>query len=371
MAKNKYYFILTLLILFIPGCSDLWDTTDYKNIPVNETPLKPTSSPKPNLNSSETVGQPPTKPSTAIQTFQIEYPFSSYCYYYTHSVKIGDHDFVPSEYKKCRSDENPEEFTRKNSWWDYFETLIPSQSSFEWWRLSPGDDWRPAPLEYHDPIGIEISSIVDRVYDLDHWQITSEDLDIGDITLASWHYHYQGDYHPLPSNQIPNEKVKEKSWKEGFVEQFQADIWVSPDGYVIKETLQWEVRYELLDGNLVHGKESITKRVNDLNQNIDLPIFVSPPIPHSLSNISIGKWLEYGDENGIWKYQIAKNPQEVLASYLLSEDQHFDFLSVEGNSGLGYSIVIQDNTNRFWELTLKPKETTKGGVVTVIVISQR
>ena len=252
-----------------------------------------------------------------------------------------------------------------------FETLKPIHSPFTWWRDAPGEDWAPAPLEYHDHIGIDMSSVINRVYDLDGWQINEEYLEVGDDKLLCWHYRYQGDFVGFPSNLIPNSEVEEKFWEDGFVNELQADVWIAPAGYIQREIIQWDVNYRLSDGTTVNGLEKISSGLWNINQEIAIPEMVVPPVPSSLIPVYGTSWLEYGDILGLWKYQVGKHPKETLAAYLQSENEGYRIQHLEGNPLDGFVMVIKDWSGLLWDVAIEPKETAKGGVVSVLVMTQR
>lgn len=387
MTKRYFLIFIVLVVLPLPGCrfysagSDLVeneiDKTNPPEIlispsqtvyPFQLTPIiSPTSSSIPRISSN----QPPPNPSSAIKLHYLENELASFCYYETHAIQIKDQTYTLLDFERCLTQNPLGVYSLKKSWWDYFETLKPFHSSFTWWRYAPGEDWAPAPLEYHDHIGIDMSRVINRVYDLDGWQITEEYLEVGDDKLLFWHYRYQGDFVGVPSNLIPNSEVEEKFWEDGFVNELQADVWIAPAGYIQREIIQWDVNYRLSDGTTANGLEKISSELRNINQEIFIPEMVVPPVPSSLANIYIGKWLEYGDILRLWKYQVGKHPQETLAVYLQSESEGYRIQHLEGNPLDGFVMVIKDWSGLAWDVAIEPKETAKGGIVSVLVMTQR
>jgi len=387
MTKRYFLILMVLVVLLLPGCrfysagADLVENEIDKTKPPEihvspsgvadpfpSTPsIYPTSSPI-----TETpLDQPPPNPSSAIKFHQLEKELASFCFYETHTIQIKDQTFTLLDFERCLTQNPLGEYSRKNSWWDYFETLKPFHSSFTWWRYAPGEDWRPAPLEYHDPIGIDMSRVINRVYDLDGWQITEEYLEVGDDKLLCWHYRYQGDFVGFPSNLIPNSEVEEKFWEDGFVNELQADVWIAPAGYIQREIIQWDVNYRLSDGTTANGLEVISSELRNINQEIVIPEMVVPPVPSSLIPVYGTSWLEYGEILGLWKYQVGKHPQETLAAYLQSESERYRIQHLEGNPLDGFVMVIKDWSGLLWDVAIEPKETAKGGIVSVLVMTQR
>ena len=387
MTKFRCLILFIIFVLFLPGCRfnlirpDLLDN-DIKKNETTELLITPSQTTDPSLltptvvttltdNPDKKIDQPPTKPSSAIRVGQTESVYNSYCSYSTHTIEIADQYFTLLDFERCVSHEPSGEFSRKESWWDYIEIIKPFHSSFTWWRYAPNDDWGPAPLEYHDRILIEMSVEINHVHDLDGWQVTEEYLEVGDDRLFCWHYQYQGDFDVFPSNLILDSEVEDKFWEDGFVNELRADLWVAPSGYILKEIIQWDVNYILSNGTTINGLEIITNGLKNINQEIDVPDFVSPPIPAQLTSVYVGKWLEYGDPSGIWVYQVGKSPQETLVAYLLSEGDDYVIHHFEGNSQNGYSVLVEDNTNKVWGVTIDPKETAKKGLVSILVMSQK
>jgi hypothetical protein len=378
---------MVLIVLPLPGCrfysagSDLVeneiDKTNPPEIlispsqtvyPFQLTPIiSPTSSSIPRTSSN----QPPPNPSSAIKYHQLEKELASFCFYETHAIQIKDQTFTLLDFERCLTQNPLGEYSRKKSWWDYFETLKPLYSSFTWWRFAPGEDWAPAPLEYHDHIGIDMSRVINRVYDLDGWQITEEYLEVGDDKMLCWHYRYQGVFVGFPSNLIPKSEVEEKFWEDGFVNELQADVWIAPAGYIQRQIIQWDVNYRLSDGTTANGLEKISSELRNINQEIIIPEMVVPPVPSSLASIYIGKWLEYGDILEPWKYQVGKPPKETLAAYLQSEREGYIIQHLVGNTFDGFTLVIKDWSGLLWDVTIEPKETAKGGLVSVLVMVQK
>lgn len=387
MTKFGYGVLVTLFVLILPGCRLRSAGPDYGEGDQNKTTspqvfltpsqitepdlLTPTGVPVFTIDPEKKIDQPPSRPSSAIRRTQPEHEFNSFCSYKTHTIDIEDQHFILLDYVRCLSHDLSGEYSRKKSWWDYFETLKPENSSLEWWRYAPDEDWAPAPLEYHDPIGLNMYPGVEKVYELDNWQITEEWIELSKEKLPSWHYQYQGDFNYLPSNRIPGDRVQEKFWEEGFVNHFRAEIWVSPQGYILKEFLSWDVSYKLFNGNTVTGVETISRGLENINQEIDIPDFVSPPVPPPLASLYAANWLEYGDTNGIWKVQVGKSPRENLLAYLQFEGEGYVIRHLEGNAHDGYSLLVEDHDNILWEIAIDPEESAKGNLVSILVMSQK
>jgi hypothetical protein len=388
----KYYF-LTVMFLFIllSGCQTALlensldenemvgtGSPEYPILP-SETARSATSTPTSPQDSKATLETPTklndAKPSQVIDNYRPEEVLSSFCLYSTHTVEIKDQTLVPSRYERCYSQNPLGKYVRKETWWHSYEWLIPFNSFFQWVRYAPDEDWKPAPLEYHDYILINISYIIDQVRDLDGWQVSEECLD--DYLLIK-HYYYQGAFDDLPSNYIyiPGIEIEEYTWERGVTKNFQADIWITLEGYVVREKYQWDSTYIFSDGTTVDGIEKIYREIQDINQEIDIPIFTVPPVPSYLSNGYLGRWLEYGNITpGTWKYQIAKSPNEVFDAYYLYEDEGYRILNQEGNFQDGYILFVESNDGKQWKVEILPnKELGKGGIAStgsILLMVQR
>ncbi|HKJ40417.1 MAG TPA: hypothetical protein VJ972_16730 [Anaerolineales bacterium] len=378
---KKLVYLIILLALFLPSCrftsggSELVEN-EIKNSKTPEVQISPSQTAVPLLSTSSPItdiplDQPLQNPSPTIKLYELDKVLDSFCFYETHVIQIKDQAFTLLDYEQCLTQHPFGEYSRKKSWWDYFETLKPYYSSFTFWRYAQGEDWRPAPLEYHDYIGMEMSHVINRVYDLDGWQITKEYLEVGSDNVLCWHYHYQGGFDELPSNFIPSTDVEEKFWEEGVVNDLKADLWITLEGYVLRENIEWDVNYKLADGTIVNGSEIVSTELRNINQEVEIPLLVVPPIPSSLASGYVGKWLEIGNIDGDWKYQVGITPQDTLVVFLQYEKERYKILHLNGSSIDGYSMVIEDSMGILWNVTIEPKEGAKGGIVSVLMMVQK
>ena len=141
-----------------------------------------------------------------------------------------------------------------------------------------------------------------------------------------------------------------------------AEVWVTPEGYLVKGELRWEMTFTLLDGRQVAGSEALRWEIRDVNQpvTIEAPEGVGQEVALPLPLPPEATLVSHINEPPTWMYNVPSWDVAQAVGYL------------EGLTGQGYQVVerfVSDALARFvlqapdgrqWEVSVTPAMTGSG-----------
>ncbi len=266
---------------------------------------------------------------------------------FVHTVTVGDRTFTVMEWvHEFDREAQAESWVIRQAGAE--EQSIVLIGDTQWYKQ--GDLWVQVTIAPQD-IRPALLGMITRVPEDVVWQRVGEETINGMNTVR-----YRSEGLALPPMALAPGDIPDMPPIMGAprVEQVVAEIWVTPEGYLVRGQIRWDMTFTLMDGNPTPGNETVYWEITDINQpiTIELPEGVGqtpePPFPMppeaTLAN--------YVSQPSIWQYNVANWDLNQAVDYL-------DALSAQGFQVLERFVgegtarfVLQGPDGRTWEVVV-------------------
>lgn len=148
------------------------------------------------------------------------------------------------------------------------------------------------------------------------------------------------------------------------IEQTVAEVWVTPEGYVVRGVIRWEGQGSLVDGNQVRVQEELMVEVFDINQPITIEApqaaqQAKPPFPVPQEAVLVMSL----NEPPSWIYNVPDWSPEQGAQYVRETAPSHGFQILEDISGdTTTQFVLQGPDGRVWTVLVQLSATRPTGI---------
>ncbi len=281
---------------------------------------------------------------------------------FLHTLTVGDQTFTLMKWEHLFDRDNQAEawvlgfLQEPEQRVTYREGAFWIQQGQQWIRVdSPSEEVEPAVFQdWEDLVGMA------------QWQQVGEETVAG---VTATHYRAQGVSIPPTWASNPTE-IPGLPALAGLptVTGTTAEVWVSPEGYLVKSRLRWDLSLPLQEGGTVAGREEWLWEMVSINQPVDIPApaqeeaALTPPIPLPED----AHLVVQTNQPPTWSYTVPSWDMETAVAYLRAqfEAQGFRIVNAQEQPGLAF-FMVQDAEGRQWMFNLAP---SSGGTGVDVII---
>ncbi len=158
---------------------------------------------------------------------------------------------------------------------------------------------------------------------------------------------------------------------EPQVQSFEAHMWVTPDGYLVKGSERWELLLPLQNGQQQPATVEVSWETLDINQPVDIPEpeVTAQPAPPPIPLPADAQLMGQTSQPPAWRYQVPSWSLETGVEYFQQAlpGRNFQVKEHQVLPGMAVFRVVSPE-GRSWEIMLTPAPTGQGVVVNIIGI---